>query len=121
MTAPAARRGLLTLAPALALAVLVLPVLGGLLTSFAPGFGPDGFGRLLEWPGLEGAMRLSLVTGLGSTVVALALAALILAMLVDRPAFGVLRRLLSPLLAVPHAAAALGLAFLIDHHPDDRR
>ena len=115
MTARPALHGgrLLTLAPGLALAVLVLPVLGGLLTSFAPGFGPDGFARLRDWPGLPGAVRLSLVTGLGSTAIALALAALILAMLVDRPAFGVLRRLLSPLLAVPHAAAALGLAFLI--------
>jgi len=101
------------LVPGLTLAVLVLPVLGGLAASFAPGFGPQGFARIMDWPGLAGAVRLSLVTGIGSTLIALGLAALILAMLVDRPVFGLLRRLLSPLLAVPHAAAALGLAFLI--------
>lgn len=113
MIGGAARVRVWQMAPALTLAVLVLPVLGGLLASFAPGFGPAGFARLLDWPGLAGAVRLSLVTGIGSTLIALTLAALILAMLVDRPAFGPLRRLLSPLLAVPHAAAALGLAFLI--------
>lgn len=104
---------LLRLAPALTLGLLTLPVAAGLLASFAPAFGPQGFAALLDWPGLARACLLSVSTGLGSTLIALTLAVLILGLLADRPAFSALRRLLSPLLAVPHAAAALGLAFLI--------
>ncbi len=63
--------------------------------------------------GLWPAARLSLVTGLLSTALALAVTLLILAGLRGSRAFRALVRLLSPLLSVPHAAAALGLAFLI--------
>lgn len=99
--------------PRLVLALLVLPVLAGLTLTFAPALQPGAFAALFGWPGLARAAWLSVTTGLGSTLLALGVTGLVLAMLYDRPAFGVLRRMLSPLLAVPHAAAALGLAFLI--------
>lgn len=104
---------MIRLLPHLTLAVLVLPVLAGLAATFAPAFRDGGFAALAAWPGLPRAAFLSLTTGLGSTAAALGLTALIVALWHDRPAFALLRRLLSPLLAVPHAAAALGLAFVL--------
>lgn len=98
--------------PRLVLGLLTLPMLAGLVVGFAPAI-DGGFAALWAWPGLPRAVALSVGTGLGSTLLALGLAAVIVAMLHDRPAFGLLRRMLSPLLAVPHAAAALGLAFLL--------
>ena len=56
---------------------------------------------------------MSLSSGLLSTAGALAVATLLLAGWQGTRVARVLERLLSPLLAVPHAAAALGLAFLI--------
>jgi putative thiamine transport system permease protein len=98
--------------PRLAMALFTLPMLGGLVVGFVPAF-DGGFAELAVWPGLFRASVLSVGTGLGATVLSLLLTGLIVAMLHDRPAFAPLRRMLSPLLAVPHAAAALGLAFLL--------
>lgn len=110
---------LLRQAPRLTLLVIAGPVLAGLAGTVAPAFGLgtggglDAFRALADWPGLGAAVRLSLATGLISTVLALALTLLILALLPGTRAFSALMRLLSPLLAVPHAAVALGLAFLL--------
>lgn len=108
--------------PALTVALLTLPVVLGLAYTLAPALGltPGGdgaslvpFARLMEWPGLAEATRLSLSTGLGATAASLAITALIAAGWQGTRAFTLLQRLLSPLLSVPHAAAAFGLAFLI--------
>ena len=101
--------------------IILGPVVAGLAGTLGPAFhlsaagGPDlaAFRDLLVWPGLPAAAGLSLLTGLLSTAAALLLTILITAALHDRPIFALLRRMLAPLLAVPHAAAALGLAFLI--------
>jgi putative thiamine transport system permease protein len=58
-------------------------------------------------------VRLSLITGIGATALSLAIALAVTAALYGTPAFGRIERLLAPLLSLPHAAAALGLAFLI--------
>lgn len=92
---------------------LGLPILAGLAGTIAPAFRGDGFARLFEWQGVGCALRLSVGTGLGSTVIALMITILIIAALSGTRSFAALRRALSPLLALPHAAAALGLAFLI--------
>ncbi|MBL4919103.1 ABC transporter permease [Szabonella alba] len=116
---------------ALRLAVLLL-VMGGLVLPIAAGFGGTAlaaFGHLpaigseglsLEpWrqlfalPGLWTSLRLTLVTGIGSTLLALALAAGFLGATHGRLGAGARARLLAPFLAVPHAALAIGLAFLI--------
>ncbi len=121
----APRRGrVLPVVPALTVALLLLPVAAGLAGTLLPAFGIlpaigraapglDAFGPLLDWPGLAAASRLSVVTGLAATALSLAVTALILASWSGTRVFGAIRRALSPLLSVPHAAAAFGLAFLI--------
>lgn len=112
---PQGRHRLLGLAPSCTLLLISAPVLAGLAGTAIPAFdnGAAGISRLLEWPGLPRAVALSIGTGLVSTLVALLLTVLIIAAFAGTPAFSRIRRLLAPLLAVPHAAAALGLAFLI--------
>lgn len=111
-------------APVLLLALLVAPVLAGLAGTLGPAFGLmpgmarsdltlEPWRRLVEWPGLWPAVRLSLLTGIGATVLSLAITLLLVASLHGTRAFHLVARSLSPLLAVPHAAAAMGLAFLI--------
>jgi putative thiamine transport system permease protein len=99
--------------PLLTALVLAGPVLLGLAGAVVPALAPGAMALALAWPGLPRAVALSVSTGVLSTLCALALAALILAGWHGTRAFRLLERLLSPLLAVPHAAAALGLAFLI--------
>ncbi|WP_051489509.1 ABC transporter permease [Roseivivax halodurans] len=100
------------------------PVAAGLGGTLLPAFGIypaagmtsltlDPFRDLGDWPGLASAIRLSLTTGLVSTAGALAIVVLFLAGWSGTRAFRLLERLLSPLLSVPHAATAFGLAFLI--------
>ncbi|QUS37026.1 ABC transporter permease [Falsirhodobacter algicola] len=104
------------------LAAVVLPVLLGLYHSAAAGFGhmpalgaegPDlaAWRALLAVPGLWRAAALSLWTGLAATALAFGLAVVTVAALPQRMAG--LRRLLAPLLAAPHAALAIGLAFVL--------
>ena len=107
--------GPLRWAPRVTLALLVLPVMAGLLGTLIPAFSNDikGFRALLEWPGLWRAVLLSLGTGLAATVLSLGVTFLLVASLWGTRLFALIQHLLAPLLSVPHAAAALGLAFLI--------
>ena len=84
-----------------------LPALGGNTFSLEP------FRQLIGAPGIGKSAALSLTTGLVSGAVSLLITGLFLAGFHGHPAFVILRRLVSPLLAVPHAAAALGLSFLV--------
>ncbi|WP_227418781.1 ABC transporter permease [Roseitranquillus sediminis] len=106
------------------LAVMLGPVAAGLLGTLAPAFGilpaaglvEPGLGAfrdLLGWPGLPRATLLSLWTGLAATAASLAIVTMIAACWQGTRTFAVVERLLSPLLSVPHAAAAFGIAFLI--------
>lgn len=112
------------LAPWLAIALLSLPVASGLAGVVAPAFGwlpalgghaltLDPWRTLLATPGLGRMVQLSYVTGLASAGLSLGIVALFLGAFMHTRLFGLVRRLLSPLLAVPHAAAAIGLAFLL--------
>jgi putative thiamine transport system permease protein len=83
------------------------PALGGTTFSLAP------WQALLDWPGIGAAVRLSLVTGVGATVLSLAITLLVVAAWQGTRSFRAATSLLAPLLALPHAAAAFGLAFLI--------
>ena len=115
---------MLRLAPALIIALLVLPVGAGLMMVLLPAFGYlptlGGHGAsLAPWqmlfaqPGLGRSVMVSFASGLVSTAVALVIVVLFLAASrgtwLDRG----MRRLVSPLLAIPHAAIAFGFAFLI--------
>ncbi|MEG3080743.1 ABC transporter permease subunit [Halomonas sp. 5021] len=115
---------MLRLAPTLLIALLVLPVGAGLLMVLLPAFGylPALGGNtvsmapwqsLFAQPGLGRSIAVSFASGLLSTLMALVVVVLFLAASrgtwLDRG----IRRLVSPLLAIPHAAVAFGLAFLI--------
>ena len=104
---------LLAFAPWVLALALALPIAAGLAGTLAPALRGQGFTDLAAWQGLGCAVRLSLGTGLGSTLLALGITILIVAALQGTRGFATLRHSLSPLLALPHAAAALGLAFLI--------
>lgn len=110
--------------PALTLGLLALPIMAGLAGVIAPAFGwlPALGGEsfcLAPWralwqtPGLAKMIGLSLSTGLASAALALAIVMLFVAAFMETALFRLVQRLLSPLLAVPHAAAAIGLAFLL--------
>lgn len=112
------------LGPPLTVAVLAGPVAAGLAGTLLPAFGylPTLGGdsvslepwRMLQAePGLLRSVLLSIGTGLASTVLSLGLVFLFVAGSAGTPVFARIRRLVSPLLAVPHAAAAFGLAFMI--------
>lgn len=109
--------------PAIAL-VLVLPIIIGLLVSMLPAFGylpvlgSSEFGlrywqALFEVPGITHSMLLSLIAGLLTPLLSLLLVILFLASASGGRFDRWVRRFLAPILAVPHAAAAFGLAFLI--------
>ena len=88
------------------------PALGGTIVSLQP------WRDLLAYPGLASATRATLVSALVAVPVALGLAMLALAWIAPAgaPSSGLPRvaaKVLSWLLATPHAAFALGLAFLV--------
>lgn len=110
--------------PALTLLAMLGPVIAGLWGTALPAFGHlpaagltgpslDPFRGLFGWAGLGAAVRLSVMTGLIATSVSLAIVVFITAGWSGTRSFRMLERMLSPLLSVPHAAAAFGLAFLI--------
>ncbi len=121
---PARPGGRLIAIPAITLALFLVPICLGLIGTWAPaiGFLPalggtsptlDPWRDLFDAPGLGGAIRLTLTSGFLSTALALGLSLSLLAAWHGTRAFGLLRRVLTPLLAVPHAALAIGLAFLL--------
>ncbi|WP_375254061.1 ABC transporter permease [Yoonia sp.] len=118
------RRNALPLLPIITLLVMLGPVAAGLFGTLLPAFGHlpaagltgpslDPFRYLFSWAGLPRAVLLSITTGLLATGISLAIVMLLTAGWSGTRVFRALERLLSPLLSVPHAAAAFGLAFLI--------
>lgn len=111
-------------AVALTLGLLLLPIAFGTLGTLLPAFGYlpalggerlslEPFQALFATPGLVPAALLSLVTGFVATIVSLGITLVFIAGFAGTPVLSRIQHLLSPLLAVPHAAAAFGLAFLI--------
>src|SRR5690606_17016648 len=84
-----------------------LPAIGAL----GPDAGP--WADLLAMPGLLAAVRLTVVTGLGATVLSLMVAIGVGAALHGRRSPRLAARVLVPFLAMPHAALAIGLAFVL--------
>ncbi|MDE0968365.1 MAG: ABC transporter permease subunit [Octadecabacter sp.] len=110
--------------PALTLLAMLGPVVAGLWGTALPALGHlpaagltgpslDPFWDLFNWAGLGTAVRLSVMVGLVATSVSLTIVVFITAGWSGTRSFHILERMLSPLLSVPHAAAAFGLAFLI--------
>jgi putative thiamine transport system permease protein len=111
-------------APALTLAVLLLPLGFGLGGTVLPAFGYlpalggerltlSYFAALFDRPAIWTSALMSLGTGLVTALVSLLVVMLFVAGWSGTRAFARLQHLVSPLLAIPHAAAAFGLAFLI--------
>ena len=118
------RRRFLPVLPILTLLAMLGPVAAGLWGTVMPAFGHlpaagltgpslDPFRDLFDWAGLPRAMLLSISTGILATTISLLIVMLVTAGWSGTRPFRALERLLSPLLSVPHAAAAFGLAFLI--------
>jgi putative thiamine transport system permease protein len=120
------RRGpdLIVAVPALTLALFLAPVLAGLLGTWLPAFGwlPTLGGRsfglepwrmLLAAPELPAALRLTVTSGLLASLLSFLIAVGFCAGCHGAALYRAVERLLAPLLAIPHAALAIGLAFLI--------
>jgi putative thiamine transport system permease protein len=112
------------LGPPLAILLLAGPVVAGLAGTLLPAFGylPALGGTaltlgpaaaLFAQPGIWMSVALSLAIGLATTAVSLAIVMLFVAGWAGTKSFSRIQHLVSPLLSVPHAAAAFGLAFLI--------
>ena len=109
--------------PALVVLLLAGPITAGLAGTLIPAFGYfpalggnhvslDGFRALFAEPGIWMSVFLSLFTGIAATILSLAIVIAAIAVGGGGKIFTVLTRLISPLLAVPHAAAAFGFLFL---------
>ena len=85
----------------------ILPALGGVEPSLQP------WRDLFATPGLWTALRLTVTTGLAATLLSFVIAVGFCAAWQGSRWFARLQRLLPPLLAVPHAAFAIGFAFLV--------
>ncbi len=118
------RRSLLAFVPALTLALFLAPIAAGLIGTVLPAFGyfPALGGTepsLAPWralaatPGLARSIMLSVGTGAGATALSLSIVFAFCAAAHETRLFAHARRLLAPLVAVPHVAMAMGLAFLI--------
>lgn len=118
------RRDLLSSLPALTLAAFLAPVIAGLIGTWLPAFGyfPTLGGNsftLAPWaalfaqPGLAESVRLTVISGGLATLAAFLLTVFLLAACHGGRMILALRGIMAPLIAVPHAAVALGLAFLI--------
>lgn len=112
------------LSPKVLITILILPVFAGLLGVLLPAFGwlpalgkpqlgLQGFSQLLQTPGLKQMVALSFSTSLLSGLLAFIFTLLLLATFFDSPWLIRIRRILSPILVIPHAAAAIAIAFLI--------
>ena len=116
--------GLWAGAPWLTIALFILPVAAGLIGTLLPAFGylPAIGGHDLTWapwralarqPGIATSVRLSVQIGLLATVISLAIALALSAAASQHASYRRLARLVAPVLATPHVAVAIGLAFLI--------
>ncbi len=106
------------------LALLGLPVLAGLAGTIGPAFGYlpaiggngftfEHFAALATQPHLMRSSMVSLTAGIVATGISLVMVMLFTAGYAGTRMFSRIQHLVSPLLAVPHAAAAFGLAFLV--------
>ena len=115
---------IVNISPKLLMAILILPVLGGLLGVILPAFGwlpaldktqfnLQGFEQLMQTPGIAQMIGLSFFSSMVSGLLAFIITLLLIATYFDSPWLARIQRLLGPILVIPHAAAAIAIAFLI--------
>ncbi len=121
---PSARRGVLRAAPALTVGAFLLPIAAGLFGTLLPAFGYlpaiggrelslDPWSALLSYPGFASSLRITLFVGVATPILSVGLAFGFCAWAHGR---GWMRRAgawIAPILATPHSALAIGLAFVI--------
>ena len=123
-SAPPRRAGWPGIAPTLTVLAFGLPILAGMLGTLLPAFGylPAVGGTtisvapwhaLVDAPGFATALQLTLVTGWGAALLSLLFAVAIVAFVHHRRWALRLGEAMAPMLAMPHSALAIGLAFLI--------
>lgn len=95
------------------LALFALPLLAALALAFGAGLDAVAWRALAAEPQLGRAWAASVRVALASTGLALAGTLALVTALHGRPAWRRLARALGPMLAVPHAAFAIGLALLV--------
>jgi putative thiamine transport system permease protein len=124
VTARRVRSSALRAFPALTVAAFLLPIGAGLIGTMLPAFGylpaigGDGFNfdpwrRLVAYPGFATSLETTLVSGLAATLFSIALAIGCCALAHGRAWAHRIGGLLAPILSTPHAAIAIGVAFLI--------
>jgi putative thiamine transport system permease protein len=120
----ARRRDYTRAAPALTIAVFLVPIAAGLVGTLLPAFGYlpaiggtafnlDSWRRLVAYPGFASSITVTLTTGLLASLLAVFLA---FGFCAFAHGFAWMRRVggwLAPILATPHSAIAIGLAFLL--------
>ena len=94
-------------------ALVAVPVAWAAASSIHAGLELAAWRALLTDPQLPRALGLSIATGLGATVISVALAGWVLSRSFASHAWDAVTRALAPMLAMPHAAFAIGLAFLL--------
>ncbi|MEQ9346262.1 MAG: ABC transporter permease subunit [Thalassospira sp.] len=110
--------------PILTIVIMIGPVSAGLIGTLLPAFGIlpalggnnpslDAWAALFAQPGLDQSIRLPLINGLAATLISVVIVLLFCAAWQGTAVFRMMQRVLSPILSVPHATAAFGLAFLI--------
>ena len=115
---------LLAAAPVVTVATFALPIAAGLAGTLAPAFGYlpaigghalslDPWRELAAWPGFASSVRLTLITGFVSALLSAFLAFGFVAWAAGRPWGPRAAAWLAPILATPHSAFAIGLAFVI--------
>ncbi len=93
--------------------IVLLPLLAVLWACIAAATEPSAWRELGTASVLRPAWAMTVWTGLASTALAYALAAAVVARSFATPAWAAAVRMLSPMLAVPHAAFAVGWVFLV--------
>jgi len=107
----------------LLICIVIIPTLPGIIGvmlssfSYIPPVGLDslslqGYADVLNWPGISTSSLLTLFTALTSTYLALTICFAILQSLWRNKHWKRVELMLSPLLAVPHVAFAIGFAYL---------
>lgn len=99
--------------PALLALVVAVPVAWAALSAVAAALNAQAWHDLLQQPQWLRALAMTLWTGLAATALSVALTAWVLSRSFPGGRWQRLVQALPPMLAVPHAAFAIGLAFLI--------
>lgn len=128
MGPPLRRRELISnvlrLAPYIAIGILIGPVVTGLIFIIGPAFGYsllldihgyslDAFGAVFATAGIWHSIWLSFWIGPATALISMTIVALFTASFSGTRIFSVILNLIKPVLAMPHAAAAFALAFLL--------